>query len=111
MDLSKIEEINLDPRAFTNMSNVRLLKFYISGHFDISKMSSKVHLQQGLENLPEELRYLYWHGYPLKTLPLDFVPQNLIELNFPYSKVEQIWEGKKVNICSYFLKYISFDAW
>ncbi|KAH9724844.1 ADP-ribosyl cyclase/cyclic ADP-ribose hydrolase [Citrus sinensis] len=95
LDLSKIEEINLDPRVFSNMSNLRLLKFYISGHFDISKMSSKVHLQQGLENLPEELRYLYWHGYPLKTLPLDFVPQNLIELNFPYSKVEQIWEGKK----------------
>ncbi|KAK9199806.1 hypothetical protein WN944_014999 [Citrus x changshan-huyou] len=95
LDLSKIEEINLDPRVFSNMSNLRLLKFYISGHFDISKMSSKVHLQQGLEYLPEELRYLYWHGYPLKTLPLDFVPQNLIELNFPYSKVEQIWEGKK----------------
>ncbi|KAH9724837.1 Disease resistance-like protein DSC1 [Citrus sinensis] len=66
LDLSKIEEINLDPRAFTNMSNVRLLKFYISGHFDVSKMSSKVHLQQ------ESYR---------------------TQLSF--KKVEQIWEGQK----------------
>ncbi|KAH9780917.1 ADP-ribosyl cyclase/cyclic ADP-ribose hydrolase [Citrus sinensis] len=95
LDLSKIEEIDLDPIVFTNMSNLRLLKFYISGHFDFSKMSSKLHLQKGLEYLPEKLRYLYWYGYPLKTLPSDFVPYNLIELNFPYSKVEQIWEGKK----------------
>ena len=95
MDLSKIEEINLDPRAFTNMSNVRLLKFYISGHFDVSKMSSKVHLQQGLEYLHEELRYLYWHGYPLKTLPSDFVPQNLIELNFPLRKLSKSGKDKR----------------
>ena len=59
-------------------------------------MSSKVHLDQGLEDLPEKLRYLHWHGYPLKTLPFDFELENLIELRLPYSKVEQIWEGKKV---------------
>ena len=67
-------------------------------------MSSKVHLDQGLEYLPEELRYLYWHQYPLKTLPLDFEPENLIELNLPYSKVEQIWEGKKVS-CTFIAKH------
>ncbi|KAH9724836.1 Disease resistance-like protein DSC1 [Citrus sinensis] len=58
-------------------------------------MSSKVHLDQGLRYLPEELRYLHWHQYSLKTLPLNFDPENLIELNLPYSNVEQIWEGKK----------------
>ena len=65
-------------------------------HDDAPIMSSKVHLNQGLEYLPEELRYLHWHEYPLKTLPSNFEPENLIELNLPYGKVEQIWEGEKV---------------
>ncbi|GAY65118.1 hypothetical protein CUMW_238790 [Citrus unshiu] len=64
-------------------------------HDDAPIMSSKVHLNQGLEYLPEELRYLHWHEYPLKTLPSNFEPENLIELNLCYSKVEQIWEGEK----------------
>ena len=34
--------------------------------------------------------------YLLKTLPSDFEPENLIEVNLSYSKVEQIWEEEKV---------------
>ncbi|KAH9726827.1 Disease resistance-like protein DSC1 [Citrus sinensis] len=49
------------------------------------------------------LRYLHWHEHPLKTLPSDFDLENIIELNLPYSKVEQIWEGKKE---AFKLKYI-----
>ncbi|KAH9778157.1 ADP-ribosyl cyclase/cyclic ADP-ribose hydrolase [Citrus sinensis] len=90
LNMSKIRNIHLDSRAFINMSNLRLLKFYTCEY-----MSSKVHLDQGLDYLPEELRYLHWHGYPLKTLPFNFDPENLIELNLPHSKIEQIWEGKK----------------
>ncbi|KAJ4723727.1 Disease resistance protein (TIR-NBS-LRR class) family [Melia azedarach] len=58
-------------------------------------MSLKVHLPRGLDCLSDELRYLYWHGYPLKTLPMRFNPENLIDLNLPYSKVEQLWYRKK----------------
>ncbi|KAH9726995.1 Disease resistance-like protein DSC1 [Citrus sinensis] len=96
LDLSKINDIHLNPQAFVNMSNLRLLKFYMPKHNDIPIMSSKLHLDQGLEYLPEELRYLHWHEYSLKMLPFDFEPENLIELNLPYSKVEQIWKGEKV---------------
>ncbi|GAY44812.1 hypothetical protein CUMW_084720 [Citrus unshiu] len=101
LDLSKITDIHLNPRAFANMCNLRLLRFYMPEYNCVPIMSSKVHLDQGLEYLPEELRYLHWHQYPLKTLPLDFEPENLIELNLPYSKVEQIWEGKKLFSISY----------
>lgn len=59
-------------------------------------MSFRVHLDQDLKCLPEKLRYLHWHGYPLRTLPFHFEPDYLIELNLPYSKVKQIWEGEKV---------------
>ncbi|ESR55447.1 hypothetical protein CICLE_v10024561mg, partial [Citrus x clementina] len=81
-----------------------LLRFYMPEYNGVPIMSSKVHLDQGLEYLPEELRYLHWHQYPLKTLPLDFEPENLIELNLPYSKVEQIWEGKKVSYSRYLIR-------
>ncbi|KAK9200671.1 hypothetical protein WN944_015869 [Citrus x changshan-huyou] len=106
LDLSKINDIHLNPRAFANMCNLRLLRFYMPEYNCVPIMSSKVHLDQGLEYLPEELRYLHWHQYPLKTLPFDFEPENLIELNLPYSKVEQIWEGKKK---TFKLKYIDLS--
>ncbi|KAH9783050.1 Disease resistance-like protein DSC1 [Citrus sinensis] len=56
---------------------------------------SKVQFLDGLDYLPEKLRYLHLHKYPLRTLPSNFKPKNLIELNLPFSKVVQIWEGKK----------------
>ncbi|GAY44802.1 hypothetical protein CUMW_084650 [Citrus unshiu] len=95
LDMSKIRDIHLACGTFTSMSNLRLLKFYMPNRDGFSIMSSKVHLDQGLEYLPEELRYLHWYGYPLRTLPSNFDPENLIALNLPYRKVEQIWKGKK----------------
>ena len=100
LDLSKITSIHLSPQAFANMPNLRFLKFYMPEHNGVPIMISKVHLDQGLEYLPNELRYLHWHEYPLKALPFDFEPENLVKLNLPYSKVVQIWEGKKV-WCTY----------
>ncbi|KAH9783011.1 Disease resistance-like protein DSC1 [Citrus sinensis] len=96
LNLSKINDLHLSPQAFAKMSNLRLLKFYMPEHDGVPITSSKVHLDQGLEYLPEELRYLHWHEYPLKTLPFDFEPENLTELSLPYSKVEQSWGGKRV---------------
>ncbi|KAH9783786.1 Disease resistance-like protein DSC1 [Citrus sinensis] len=95
LDLSKTKEIRLDFEAFENMSNLKWLKFYIPEHCDLSTMSFRVLLDRVLKYLPAKLRYLHWHGYPLKTLPFYFEPEYLIELNLPYSKVQQIWEGEK----------------
>ncbi|XP_006450020.2 disease resistance-like protein DSC1 [Citrus clementina] len=95
LDLSKTKEIRLGFEAFENMSNLKWLKFYIPEHCDLSTMSFTVLLDQVFKYLPAKLRYLHWHGYPLKTLPFYFEPEYLIELNLPYSKVQQIWEGEK----------------
>ncbi|KAH9783049.1 Disease resistance-like protein DSC1 [Citrus sinensis] len=99
LNLSKIKGINLNSRAFTNMPNLRVLKFYIPEGLDMSfeeqHSDSKVQFLDGLDYLPEKLRYLHLHKYPLRTLPSNFKPKNLIELNLPFSKVVQIWEGKK----------------
>ncbi|XP_050146221.1 disease resistance-like protein DSC1 [Malus sylvestris] len=38
------------------------------------------------------LRYLYWQEYPLKSLPSNFSPQNLVVLRLPYSFAgEKLW--------------------
>lgn len=96
-DLSNTKNIHLPSGAFKNMPNLRLLKFFVPEPIRVSIFATtKVHLEQGLEYLPKELRYLHWHQYPLKTLPLNFKPKNLFELNLSYSKVEKLWEGKKV---------------
>ncbi|KAJ4723744.1 Disease resistance protein (TIR-NBS-LRR class) family [Melia azedarach] len=97
LNLSKIRDIHLDSTVFADMYNLRYIKFYMPREleFDESYMSSKVHLPQGLDYLHDELRYLHWHGYPLRTLPRNFIPENLIELNLFYSKIEYLWEGKK----------------
>ncbi|KAK9944843.1 hypothetical protein M0R45_010391 [Rubus argutus] len=53
----------------------------------------KVYVPGGLESLPEELRYLYWEGYPLKSLPSQYSPENLVELHLPHSQVKQLWNN------------------
>ncbi|KAL9432015.1 hypothetical protein AB3S75_027096 [Citrus x aurantiifolia] len=125
LDLSKIKGINLDPGAFTNMSNMRLLKFYVPKFYEIEKLLSmsieeqlsysKAQLPNGLDYLPKKLRYLHWDTYPLRTLPSNFKPKNLVELNLRFSKVEQPWEGEKACVPSSiqnfkFLSALSFKG-
>lgn len=102
LDISKIRDLHLNSEAFAKMTNLRFLKFYIPKHSDVSITSYRIHLPQGLDYLCDELRYFHWYGYPLRTLPMSFSPDNLIELNLPYSEVQQLWEGRKVKHKIYF---------
>ncbi|XP_057991628.1 disease resistance protein RPV1 isoform X2 [Hevea brasiliensis] len=83
-NMSQIGYIELSSTAFVKMSNLRLLKLYSNGQI-------KLVLPEGLESLPEELRYLEWENYPLKCLPSKFCPENLVELHMPRSQLEQLW--------------------
>ncbi|TXG64821.1 hypothetical protein EZV62_011815 [Acer yangbiense] len=83
------------------MYNLRLLKFYDStwikdsfGDFysSHSPYYSKVHIGEGLSDLFDKLRSLVWLGYPLLTLPSNFNPDNLVELDLNRSNVETLWE-------------------
>ncbi|XP_011013389.1 PREDICTED: protein SUPPRESSOR OF npr1-1, CONSTITUTIVE 1-like, partial [Populus euphratica] len=42
-----------------------------------------------------QLRYLHWDGYPLTSLPSNFRPRNLVEINLSSSKVNQLWRGEQ----------------
>ncbi|CDY35457.1 BnaC03g62030D [Brassica napus] len=82
---------DLNPTAFENMLNLRFLKIYSCN----DKSISGVHLPKGLESLPNELRLLHWENYPLQSLPQDFDPGHLVELNMPYSQLQTLWRGTK----------------
>ncbi|CAK7323782.1 unnamed protein product [Dovyalis caffra] len=93
LDMSKITEAHLNPNAFARMSNLKFLKFYMPncGIFEEDN-HNKLQLSEGLKSLPNELRYLYWHGYPLKSFPVNFHPMNLVELILPYSNLKRLWK-------------------
>ncbi|KAL1145823.1 hypothetical protein V6Z11_A11G325900 [Gossypium hirsutum] len=110
LDMSRIPKLELKAEAFVKMRKLKFLKFYLPSSFGRVQMKPKILLPQGLLSLPNELRYLYWEGYPLKTLPTSFDPRNLVELDMRYSNVKQLWEGKQVLILlSFFLKYVRIE--
>ncbi|XP_024025814.1 TMV resistance protein N [Morus notabilis] len=53
----------------------------------------KLYLPEGLESLPNELRYLRWSHYPLKSLPSDFTMLNLVEMHLGKSQLQHLWDG------------------
>nr|XP_028958099.1 TMV resistance protein N-like isoform X1 [Malus domestica] len=65
---------------FKLMSNLRLL--IVDGGYKINASL----------DLPDSLRYLYWPRYPMKSLPSNFCPENLVELHMPNSKVKKLWK-------------------
>ncbi|TXG68565.1 hypothetical protein EZV62_003500 [Acer yangbiense] len=92
MSSSKARDINLSRRAFAKMENLRLLKFYVSNVWD--NRGNKVHVHdEGFESVFNELKYLHWYGFPLKSLQPNFQSKNLVILEMPNSNVEELWSG------------------
>ncbi|KAB2622994.1 TMV resistance protein N-like [Pyrus ussuriensis x Pyrus communis] len=72
------------PLNFKLMSDLRMLFVHNSQIIDFKSTASV--------DLPDSLRYLYWFGYPLESLPSKFSPENLVELHMPYSRVKKLWK-------------------
>lgn len=89
----------VNPMAFENMYILRLLKIYSSSPEAVQEL----HLPNKLHYLPYELRLLHWEKYPLKSLPQEFDPSHLVELNMPYSRLKNLWGGTKVRLNSFLL--------
>ncbi|XP_050146179.1 disease resistance-like protein DSC1 isoform X1 [Malus sylvestris] len=112
-DTSNITRLELCGSPFKKMSNLRFLMIHdphlrveYNYGFDFGsklvkyllyvprfgkRYNNNLDLSQGLQSLPNSLRYLYWQEYPLKSLPTKFSLQNLVELRLPYS-----FAGKKL---------------
>lgn len=93
MDMSNLT-CELSPTIFERTYRLRLLKLYCS----LSGNHCNLFLPRGLDSLPDELRLLHWERYPLRSLPRNFNPKKLVELNMPYSKMEKLWKGTKVSL-------------
>ncbi|XP_030936792.1 TMV resistance protein N-like isoform X2 [Quercus lobata] len=72
-----------NPESFSKMNRLKLL------------IIEDPYLMYDPKNLPNGLRYLNWCGYPSKSLPTSFQPDELIELHMCFSNIEQLWTRAK----------------
>ncbi|CAN6685251.1 unnamed protein product [Malus baccata var. baccata] len=93
-DTSNITRLELCGSPFKKMSNLGLLMIH-DPHLRVVynySIQFGTELVKFFKSLPNSLRYLYWLGYPLKSLPSNFSPQNLVELRMPGSFVgAKLW--------------------
>ncbi|XP_018457942.1 probable disease resistance protein At4g19530 isoform X3 [Raphanus sativus] len=96
LDMADVTKgIVLNRHTFINMLNLRYLKIYDSCCPRPCKDVYKLSFPDGLEFSLEKVRYLHWVKFPMKELPPDYRPENLVDLRLPYSKIERIWQGAK----------------
>ena len=87
--------VHLKSDAFAMMDGLRFLSFDLIDFFQEDEFTMNLP-PTGLEYLPNELRYLQWHGFPSKSLPPSFRAEHLVELDLRKSKLEKLWTGVKV---------------
>ncbi|KAJ4963508.1 hypothetical protein NE237_023447 [Protea cynaroides] len=81
--------------AFTKMHKLRLLKVDYTGLTDVYILQDVFSLL-GEKNLFEMLRWICWHGFPLKYIPTKFHLEKLVILNMQHSNIKKVWKGTKV---------------
>ena len=86
------KEEHLNSKAFSKMKKLRLLKI---NNVEPRKglLRGNVQLPQGLRHLSNELQFLEWRGYHLKSMPTNFQPIKLVELRMCFSGIRQLWKG------------------
>lgn len=108
--ISQTNEVRLSADTFKKMPNLIYLKIYSTA----DQLSCNVHLPNGLESFSNKISYLEWIRYPLKSLPSNFCPKKLVELQIPESHVEKLWDGVQVcisNVLDFiclFLFYVNY---
>ncbi|RVW23166.1 Disease resistance protein RML1B [Vitis vinifera] len=97
LDLSKLDNINLSTQAMTDMTQLRLLKIFLGSEVVSGEEDCKVCITSDFKFPSGNLCYLYWHGYPSNSLPSNFDPAKLVELNMPYSNIRKFGLGNMVS--------------
>ncbi|KAJ4962304.1 hypothetical protein NE237_022243 [Protea cynaroides] len=83
--------------AFAKMQNLRLLKVdYIHLTEDYRHILQDAFSLSREKHLFEMLRWLCWHGFPLKYLPAKFHLEKLVILDMQHSDIKQVWKGTKL---------------
>lgn len=103
--LTGCSKVRIDNKSFAKMNKLRLLKFHYKlleipdngyAHKNIIFEGTQVDHSKSLEYLSNDLRLLYWHGFPFEFLPTTFYPECLVSLNLSYGNIKQLWTGSKV---------------
>ncbi|KAL2318271.1 hypothetical protein Fmac_032147 [Flemingia macrophylla] len=90
LDITNTVSVNAD--AFEEMKKLRLLRLH--------------HVQPDGDYgcLSKQLRWIYWHGFPLENMPNNFCLEGVIAMDFKHSNLRLVWQEPKVYIrCHYFL--------
>ncbi|KAK7273962.1 hypothetical protein RIF29_15030 [Crotalaria pallida] len=78
--LPKNNGVLYDTKAFKKMKRLRLLQL---GH---------VKLAGDYEYLSKDLRWLSWHGFPLRYMPENFNQKSLVAIDLKYSNLQLVWK-------------------
>lgn len=98
LDLSEVKrKTSFQSQAFAGMSDLRYLKIYSSKCPQECDRDNKLNFPDGLQLPLSEVRCFHWLKFPLKEVPEDFNPENLVDLKLPYSEIERVWEDNKVS--------------
>lgn len=93
--MSTSKQIQFSAKAFKRMKRLRVLKVHQDDQYDsMVKYCKDVHIPEDFTFPSYDLRYLHWDGYPLKSLPLCFHVENLVELSLQSSGIEKLWDKK-----------------
>ncbi|CDY25428.1 BnaC09g39430D [Brassica napus] len=79
------KDLRISKSAFKGMKNLQFLVID----------SRNVRIPKDLSCLPNKLRFLEWHNYPLTFLPCKFSGKFLVELIMTDSKLKKLWDGIK----------------
>ncbi|KAL3499788.1 hypothetical protein ACH5RR_038881 [Cinchona calisaya] len=84
LDLSTPKYLLTTNESFEKMEKLRLLKI------------RNACVSRGPNRIPNEIRWLDWHGYPSKFFPDSFQAEKLVGLELQYSRIIQLWKGIKL---------------
>ncbi|KAL1220490.1 Disease resistance protein RPS6 [Cardamine amara subsp. amara] len=91
LDMDEIDDLHIHENVFKGMRNLLFLKIY-SKKLE-QKKEVRWHLPEGFNYLSHKLRLLRLDGYPMRYMPFNFRPENLVKLQMWGSKLERLWEG------------------
>nr|XP_043627447.1 disease resistance protein RPV1-like [Erigeron canadensis]XP_043627448.1 disease resistance protein RPV1-like [Erigeron canadensis] len=94
--------VHVDCKSFSKMKKLRILKvcypqpkdFRLSFQLSVSTDIS-VKFSGSLDFLSNQLRLIYWHGYPFKCLPANFYPENIVAIDLSFSNIKRFWTTPK----------------
>lgn len=94
LELDYPTRVAVDPQAFRNMKNLRLL------------IVKNARVSTEINYLPSSLKWIQWHGFAQPSLPSHFIMKNLVGLDLQHSFISEF--GKGLQDCEK-LKYVDLS--